>query len=102
MERLICFAYWPWNSRKGPVLRAKTRGKKAVLVTASAMPAVIGRVFTGSLRALKITAQTLGAQPVARVFVGLVGQQQKETLSDRDREKARRAGRKLMQSLLRE
>jgi multimeric flavodoxin WrbA len=99
MERLVCFAYWPWNSRRGPGMRVKTRDKKAVLVTAAAMPAVIGRLFTGALRALKITAQTLGAQPVARVFIGMIAQQQKEPLSDRAREKARRAGRKLVRSL---
>jgi multimeric flavodoxin WrbA len=99
MERLICFAYWPWNSHKGPAMRTKAKDKKAVLVTASAMPAVIGRLLTGAPRALKIIAQTLGARPVATVFIGMIAQQQRETLPDKARQKARQAGRKLAASI---
>ena len=99
MERLICFAYWPWNSRKGPALRTQARNKKAVLVTASAMPAVLGRFLTGAPRALRLLAHTMGARPVATVFVGLIAQQQRETLPDKTRQKARQAGQKLVQSL---
>jgi NAD(P)H-dependent FMN reductase len=99
MERLVCFAYWPWNSHKGPVMRTKARDKKAVLITATAMPAILGRFFTGAPRALKLTAQTLGARPVATVFVGMIAQQQKETLPERARQQARQAGRKLAASL---
>jgi NAD(P)H-dependent FMN reductase len=99
MERLICFAYWPWNSRKGPAMRTKARDKKAVLVTASAMPAVLGRVFTGAPRALRLIAQTMGAKPVATVFVGLIAQQQREKLPEKLRQKAWQAGQKLAQNL---
>lgn len=99
MERLICFAYWPWNSHKGPAMRTKARDKKAVLVTATAMPAILGRLLTGAPRALKLTAQTLGARPMATVFIGLTAQQQKEALSTGARQKARQAGRKLAASL---
>ena len=99
MERLVCFAYWPWGSHKGPVMRVKARDKQAVLVTASAMPAVLGRLFTGAPRALKLIAQTMGARPVAQIFIGLIAQQQKETLPEAARQKARQAGRKLVASL---
>lgn len=99
MERLICFAYWPWDSHKGPAMRTKARDKRAVLVTASAMPGFLGRLFTGAPRALKLIAQTMGARPVATIFIGLVAQQQKETLSEGARQKARQAGRKLAASL---
>ncbi len=49
MERFVCFTYWPWG-QPGYKLRMKSRGKKAVLITSSAMPAPMGRIFTGAPR----------------------------------------------------
>ena len=94
MERLVCFAYWPWG-QAGPSYRVKSPTKKAVLVTSSAMPAVMGRVFTGAPRALRLTARTMGAKPIATVYPGLIAQQPKPALSPRHIRKARRAGAKL-------
>jgi hypothetical protein len=73
MERLVCFAYWPWN-QGGPKMRSKIAGKKAVVISSTAMPAVMARLFTGALRALKITAKTMGARPVASIMVGMIAQ----------------------------
>jgi multimeric flavodoxin WrbA len=94
MERLVCFTYWPWG-QPGYKLRKKDRGKKAVLITSSAMPGFMGRFFTGAMRALKITAQTMGAKPVASLFVGLSAQNKKPIVRDKDLGRAREAGRKL-------
>jgi len=58
IERLVCYACWPWG-KPGPALRVKDRGIRAVLVTSSAMPAALGRMFTRSLGGLKRAAQTL-------------------------------------------
>jgi len=80
-------------------MRIKGRDKRAVLVTSSAMPAILGRFLTGAPRALRLAAQTMGARPVATVFIGMIAQQQKETLSDKARQKARQAGQKLVASL---
>jgi len=99
MERLVCFAYWPWDARSGPKMRIKDRNRRAVLVTSSAMPAILGRFLTGAPRALRLAAQTMGARPVATVFIGMIAQQQKETLPDKARQKARQAGQKLVASL---
>ncbi len=95
MERLICFAYWPWGTRGGPQLRTKTKRKRAVLITSSAMPAVLGRVFTGAPRALRIMAATLGAKPVGTIFVGMVPRQEDSPPPEKGLRKARAAGRKL-------
>ena len=55
----------------------------------------LGRVLTGAPRALRLIAQTMGAKPVATVFVGLIAQQQREKLPEKVRQKAWQAGAKL-------
>jgi len=97
MERLVCFSYWPWG-QPSPKPRKAFRGKYAVLITSSAMPSIMGRVFTGAMRALKMIAKVLGAKPVASIFVGLIAQNQQPELSEKTIAKARAAGRKLVQS----
>ncbi len=94
MERLVCLTYWPWG-KGGYVLRMKARGKKAVLITSSAMPAIMGRFFTGAPRALRVIAQTMDAKPVASLFAGLSAQKQKSVVPDNMLRKAHEAGRKL-------
>ena len=94
MERLVCLTYWPWG-KGGYVLRKKARDKKAVLITSSAMPAIMGRFFTGAPRALRIIAETMGAKPVASLFAGLSAQKQKTVVPDNMLRKAREAGRRL-------
>ncbi len=95
MERLVCFSYWPWG-QPGPKMRSKLRDKKAVLITASAMPAFMGWIFTGAPRALRLIAKTMGAQPIKTIFVGLAGQQQHPTLSGKAIRQAQAAGRQLV------
>lgn len=70
MERLVCLTYWPWGTG-GYVRRKKSPDKRAVLITSSAMPAIMGRFFTGVPRALRVIADTMGAKPVASLFAGL-------------------------------
>lgn len=95
MERLACFCYWPWGTR-GPQMRTKTQTRKAVLITSSAMPAFLGRIFTGALRALKTIALTMGAKPVASIFVGMVALREQPTVPEKAIRKARQAGRELL------
>ena len=94
MERLIGFAYWPW-AQGGPKLRSPRRDKRAVLIAATAMPAFLGRLFTGALRALRLMAETMGAKPVASIFVGMIAQAEQTELPARALRQARRAGRRL-------
>lgn len=94
LERLVCFAYWPWG-QPGPAKRMKSRGKLAVLITSSAMPAIPGRFFTGAVRALKVAAGTLGAKPVAIIFAGMIAVDAKPAIPEKTLRKARRAGRKI-------
>jgi len=96
MERLVCFAYWPWGKQGGPTPRHTGPKRPAVLVTSSAMPGFIGRVFTGAPRALRITAETLGAKPVASLFVGLAAVNENAVLPEKAVRRATKAGRKLV------
>lgn len=94
MERLICMAFWPWGGH-APAMRDKSRPRRAVLVTATAMPALFGRLFTGAVRALSVTASSLGARPVATIFAGMIAQKQDARPSPTALRQAQRAGRLL-------
>jgi NAD(P)H-dependent FMN reductase len=91
MERLVCYAFWPWG-KPGPVTRVKDRGIKAVLVTSSAMPAALGLIFTRSLGGLKRAAQTLGAKPAGTLFIGKAALHEKQDLPQAILDKARKLG----------
>ena len=41
IERLVCFAYWPWG-RHAPKIRKRRKTKRAVVVISSAAPLVVG------------------------------------------------------------
>lgn len=94
IERLICYAFWPWG-QKGPAVRSREKRKRAVLVTSSAMPALLGRFFTGSLRILKITAETLGATPIGALNIGMAALHEKQELTPSAVKKAKMLGHRL-------
>lgn len=94
MERLACFVYWPWG-QTGPTMRNKKKDKKAVLITSSAMPSIMGRFLTGAPRALKSIAETMGAKPVKTIFVGLAAKQEHAPPPEKAIRKAQAAGRRL-------
>jgi multimeric flavodoxin WrbA len=92
-ERLLRYVYWPW-SKMTPSLRKKTKTKKAVLVTSSAAPAILGRTMMRPLRTLKQMATILGAKKVGTLYIGLAAKK-KAKLPERAVSKARALGRKL-------
>jgi multimeric flavodoxin WrbA len=94
MERMVGYSYWPWK-QGAPKWRKKTPSKKAVLVASSAAPGIFIPIATGAAKALKLTAQMLGAKTVGHMWIGLVGAKPHYELSTREREKARRLGWKL-------
>jgi len=95
MERLIGFSYWPWN-QPGPTMRTKNKTKKAVLITSTGMPAFLAKVFTGGPRALRLTADTMGAKTIASLCAGLIAQTEHPKLPQSSIRKACNAGRKLV------
>ncbi len=95
MERLLGYTYWPWGKNLGPVMRKKVRAKKAVLVASAAVPGPFIPLTTGAPRALRVAAKMVGARPVGKLWIGLVGTEPEETLRPRVHAKAVRLGRKL-------
>ena len=91
MERLTGAAYWPWG-QNGPSMRTRDCKRRAALVSSSAMPGFMLPIFTGASRALRLTAQMLGAKPVGKLWIGLSGKQPQQALSQRTLEHARRIG----------
>jgi len=71
-ERLVCYAYWPWDPPGTPALRSKALTKRAVLVTSSAAPKLPGRLLFKAPGTLKRMAKILGAKPIGTLYVGLV------------------------------
>lgn len=94
LERLLGYIYWPWG-QNAPTPRSKRQPRKAVLVASAAMPGFLIPLFTGTSKALRVAALSLGAKPVARLWIGLVSGEPHPHLSARTLSRARRIGWKL-------
>lgn len=94
LERMAVYAYWPWGAG-GPRLRIKDKTKKAVLITSTAMPSPLGRLFTGAIRALNYAAANVGAERSGTMFIGLSSLVPEPVLTEKEKQKARALGRRL-------
>ncbi|MGB5258792.1 MAG: flavodoxin family protein [Woeseiaceae bacterium] len=72
MERLVAYAYWPWGAPAPKFRKAGLAKKKAILISSSAAPGLMGRWLFKSTKQLKMTANVIGAKPVGTLFTGLV------------------------------
>lgn len=95
IERLVCYAYWPWG-KPAPDVRNKKKPGKAVVITASAAPAVLTRLFTKTVKQLKTAAGLLGAETSGVLVIGMAAQSPQQEISERARKKARRLGRHIV------
>jgi len=96
MERLIVYAYWPWQAHAPKFRKTHVARKKAVLVSSCAAPGVLGRLIYGSHKQLKMTAQTIGADPVGSLFTGLIAQNPQQALPKSAHKKIHRLASKLL------
>lgn len=100
IERLIPYAYWPWGKALAPVLRDKNKNKKAVIVTSSACPAMIGRfLMPSALSTLKKAATCMGAKVTKSLYFGPVAGTVDSQLSEKALLKARNTGEKLVSAI---
>lgn len=95
IERLICFAYWPWGSG-APKSRHASIAKRAVFITSSAAPAVMTRVTGDVARLMKTAAKMCGAQVSGSLFIGMAAQQKEPVLPERLKSKAAALAGRLM------
>jgi multimeric flavodoxin WrbA len=94
IERLVCYAYWPWGSH-APRMRNTRNNKRAVVVISSAAPSLLARMMTRMVGLLKGVAGLLGAKTVGVLFVGLAAGEPNADIGRRAKRRARRLGRKL-------
>ena len=95
MERLVVYAYWPWG-KPTPQFRRKQPTKKALLIASSAAPGLLGRFAFSTLRQLKMTAKTVGAEPVGSVFIGLMSTEERPGLPEAVQRRLRSLGRRIV------
>lgn len=72
MERLIVYAYWPWGVDIPKFRKEHLPRKKALLVSSCAAPGILGRFMFGTIKQLKDTAKTVGAETKGIIFTGLI------------------------------
>jgi multimeric flavodoxin WrbA len=95
MERLVVYADWPWGTNTPKFRKRGNIHKKAVLISSSAAPAIMGRWLFTSCRQLKVAAKTVGAKSVGTLFTGLIADEAEPHLSDRAKARAARLALKL-------
>jgi multimeric flavodoxin WrbA len=94
MERLVVYAYWPWGAH-GPQLRRKEASKKALVIASAAAPGIVGRLFYTTIKQLKATAKTIGADSTS-LFIGLAAGAPDTRLSAADARRIERATLKIL------
>ena len=94
LERLMCYAYWPWGAA-APRVRDRRMPRRAVIVTSSAAPALLARLMTPILKPLKLAATLVGAKTSGVLFVGLAAREKGQEPGARAMKKARLLGKKL-------
>ncbi len=96
MERLVVYAYWPWDMNSPQYRKAKAPRKKAVLVSSCAAPGILGRYFFATRKQLTMTAKTLGADTVGLLFTGLIGKDPHPKITARLQNRVQRSIAKLI------
>jgi multimeric flavodoxin WrbA len=89
MERLVVYAYWPWGAH-GPRFRKQKPDKKALVIASAAAPAFVGRLLYSTIKQLKATAKTIGANSTS-LFIGLAAGTPHTRLSATDAKRIERA-----------
>ncbi len=93
VERTLCYGYWPWGGGPKP-RRARTR--RAILILASAAPAVMARWGTDAGKLLRRVAHLLGARRVDTLWIGLARRSADAGLPARARARAQALGRRIV------
>ena len=96
MERMVCYAHWPWGM-PAPKDRNPLKKKRALVVVSSAAPSILVRLTTQIVKILKQSATFLGAKETDVLYIGLAAGKPEPDPGERTRKKARALGKKLAQ-----
>ena len=96
MERLIAYAYWPWDQPYPKFRKTDVAPKKALLISSSAAPSWFGRWLFRTSKQLAMSAKTIGAKPVGTLFTGLANTEKHKRLPSKTAERARMLAAKLI------
>ena len=96
MERMVAYTYWPWDKPYPQFRKANAPRKKAMLISSSAAPALMGRWLFSSSRQLRMAAQTIGAEPVGTLFTGMISTEKHRQLPQKTVARARAMAVKLL------
>ena len=92
IERLAPYGYWPWGANI-PKFRIRNLTKNAVVITSSAAPAFIGRLFfPGTLNILKSSTRFIGCKIIKKIFIGLSAKQKDQPLTEKCKKQLQTAG----------
>jgi len=94
IERLACYAHWPWGA-KIPKIRTRTMRKVAVVVVSSAAPSILTRIHPGIAGLLKKASGILGARTIGELHIGLAAGSPEQRIGERTKRTARNLGKKL-------
>lgn len=97
IERLIVYAYWPWEMNSPRLRKENMPKKRAVLLSSCAAPGIVGHLFGETHKQLKMTAKTTGARTVGTLFTGLIGKESHPKLPERVHTKINSLAEKLVQ-----
>lgn len=89
MERLVAYAYWPWDNPYPKFRKQGLPQKRAMLISSSAAPSWMGRWLFGTGRQLDTAAKTIGAKSVGTLFTGLASSEKHQRLSQKSMQRAR-------------
>lgn len=96
LERLAVYGHWPWGEHAPTFRKIKAEKKPALIVSSCAAPGWIGRLFFDSLKQLRVTAKTVGAEVKGTMMIGLASKQPQPVLDKKMKMKAFRLGEKLV------
>jgi len=96
MERLIVYAYWPWEMNYPRFRKENSPKKKSILVSSCAAPAIIGRLMYGTHKQLKMTSKVIGAEIVGVLPIGLAAKQAQQVLTEKTQQRIKKLAVKLL------
>lgn len=96
MERLVVYAYWPWKKLAPQLRKARVPQKRAVLISSSAAPGIIGRWSFATDKQLRTTAKVIGANIVGTLYTGMIASEPHPLLPEKVRGKIKALAGKLV------